>query len=110
MSPRIGFAAHRAERRGLHGPNPFRPPLEQRRRSPEDRRRRPGVAILPTFLVGPDIEAGRFVSVLTRFAKPDLAFRSWRPPAVPERTRTVAKERICPIRQTVWQSPLVARC
>ncbi len=31
-----------------------------------------GVAILPTFLVGPDIEAGRLETVLDRFPQPEL--------------------------------------
>lgn len=31
-----------------------------------------GVAMLPTFLVGPDIEAGRLRTVLDRFPQPDL--------------------------------------
>ncbi len=31
-----------------------------------------GVAILPTFLVGPDIEAGRLETVLDRFPQPEF--------------------------------------
>ncbi len=35
-----------------------------------------GVTILPTFLVGPDIEAGRLETVLDRFPQPDLGIHA----------------------------------
>ena len=39
-----------------------------------------GIALLPTFLVGPDLQSGRLVSVLDGYAAPDLTLYAIYPP------------------------------